>query len=36
MAVERGEYRPIYTALLDGPDFQALRPDERWTLVDCY
>lgn len=30
---ERGEYRPIYVALLDGPDFQALAAEERWVLV---
>ena len=33
MPSERGEYRPIYVALLDGPDFQALNAEERWVLV---
>lgn len=33
MPGERGEYRPIYVALLDGPDFQALTAEERWVLV---
>ena len=30
---DRGEYRPIYVALLDGPDFQALPAEARWVLV---
>lgn len=33
MPSERGEYRPIYVALLDGPDFQSLAAEERWVLV---
>lgn len=33
MPGDRGEYRPIYVALLDGPDFQALGAEERWVLV---
>ncbi|MGH7649941.1 MAG: hypothetical protein ACREND_17660 [Gemmatimonadaceae bacterium] len=31
----RGEFRPIYTVLLDGPDFQGLGPDARYTFLVC-
>lgn len=30
---KRGEYRAIHTVLMDGPDFQALIPDERLALL---
>ena len=30
--MSRGAYRPIYAALVDGPDFQALTPAARLTL----
>lgn len=30
---DRGEYRAIRRVLLDGPDFQRLSKDERWTFV---
>jgi hypothetical protein len=33
MAIDRGEYRPIYEALFDGPDFKRLTPHARLTLV---
>lgn len=31
--MSRGEYRSIYVALYDGPEFQALPSDARWLLV---
>ena len=30
---DRGEFRPIYVALVDGPDFQVLSGQARWTFV---
>lgn len=33
MAIDRGEYRPIYEALFDGPDFQRLSTTARLSLV---
>lgn len=30
---ERGEYRPIYTVLIHGPDYQALSPAEKLVLL---
>lgn len=33
MSRDRGEYRPIYEALWDGKDFQALSPEARLTLL---
>jgi hypothetical protein len=33
MAIERGEYRPIYEALFDGPDFERLSTTARLALI---
>jgi hypothetical protein len=30
---DRGDYRAIHSALLDGPDFQRLSPEARWALI---
>ncbi len=30
---ERGEYRPIYTVLIHGPDYQALSPMEKLVFI---
>ena len=33
LSEERGEYRPIYTVLIHGPDYQALSPTEKLVLL---